>query len=197
MILLNRKLGDYRLLKIKSDIVPRPGQCFKIAGLWMTAATWDNEGITFLCQDTVLIQNLKPEQLQFSGPIGSGFSDVDASKALVVAGGTGIAAVLGIMAGRKKEQETHLVFYSKQADMLNMVSHGLGITDTFENLNRLTVWNTIQLGRPVGPLDPFVAGVIDPQQYHVFVAGPSSLMEAARGQCQELGVPDCNFHTNF
>ena len=197
MIIFNRKVGDHRMLKVKTDIIPVPGQCFKVAGLWMTAAAWDDEGITFLCLDTPFIRNLKAEQLHFSGPIGSGFTDVVTSKSLVVAGGTGIAAVMSIVSTRKEEQETHLAFYSKQDGLLTTIVKNLGLGDTLKTLNSLTEWNTTSLGRPTGPLDPFLAAIIDPVQYKIFVAGPKSLMEATQKQCQELGVPDKNFHTNF
>jgi ferredoxin-NADP reductase len=197
MIIFNRKVGGHRVLKVKTDIVPVPGQCFKVAGLWMTAAAWDDEGIVFLCLDTPLIRDLTAEQLHFSGPIGSGFADVAAGKSLVVAGGTGIAAVMGIVSTRKEEQETHLAFYSKQDGMLGAIARNLGLSAALKTLNSLTEWNTTNLGRPTGPLDPFLAAIIDPVQYQIFVAGPKSLMEATQKQCQELGVPDKNFHTNF
>ena len=191
--------GDFCVASKSSLMSAQPGQCFMIDGRYMAVASSVGGVMSFVTKKGSWLDSFDKENYEFLGPVGGGFTDPDASNAIIVAGGTGIGAAISLLRYRqdKPDLRTNLIFYQRG---------GISVRELLERLDAdycidsLVQWNTATEGRPQNPLDPFFKlneHEVDTRKYDVFVVGPKSLVEAASKQCKSLGIKDTMFHTNF
>lgn len=189
-----RYSGNFCVASRESPIPCKPGQFFSINDLSYSVAKKDDCTVRFITKKNSRLDGFDEGTYSFVGPLGSGFSNAGAKRALVVAGGTGIGAALYLLDSRSQDLESHLIFYSKEEKPLVGICKALEINPP---INSIVEWNTAVSGRPAGPLDPFVKREHSYYDLHVFVIGPKSLVESCREQCKKLSIPAENFHLNF
>lgn len=191
--------GDFCVASKSSLMSAQPGQCFMIDGRYMAVASSVGGVLSFVTKKGSWLDSFDKENYEFLGPVGGGFTNPDASNAIIVAGGTGIGAAISLLRYRqdKPDLKTHLIFYQRGGIPVDEL---LGMLDANDRVDSLVQWNTAVHGRPLNPLDPFFKVnkyEADAHKYDVFVVGPKSLVEATSKQCKSLGIKDTMFHTNF
>jgi NAD(P)H-flavin reductase len=175
------KYGEYSRITFSGGLSQpmTPGQCVKINGNWYAIAEQQDSSFdVFVKKDSSLLLS---DEHAVEGPLGPGFKNIDCQDAVLVAGGTGIGAMLHLLRYRAdKGLSSYVVHYVRSSfNVKEMVPASL--------CKEHVVWNTTWAGRPSTPVSPLS---YLPEGTHIFVAGPKSLVEA----CKSLQFT-CN--TNF
>jgi len=148
-----------------------PGQYVLIDG--KPFAIYDtsiDEFSIFVHKESYYVDN---DPKEISEPMGRGFTAALCKRAIVVAGGTGIGAVVPVIRSRNKYGlSTDVLIYTK-GDAVSVRADQA----TIGMCRNVIFWDTTVKGRPSDPLTPLV----DKQpESCVFVAGPKSLVEATK-----------------
>lgn len=160
----------------------KPGQCAKINGAWF-AITEQRDG-----EFDIIVRSTSPllegqTTLLVEGPIGPGFPNAACCHAVLIAGGTGIGALIHLIKYRfERGLTTDLVYFSRGSLEISEVIP----TDMCKNL---VLWDTMKNSRPSDPLGSFEV-TSDSQ---VFVSGPKSLVEACTLSAQTKNLV-CNLN---
>ena len=186
--------GNFCIAERPSPLSSLPGQCFVIDEKYYAIAKRSPGIVKFVTKKGSHLDCFNKDIYSFVGPVGAGFSNCDAKRAVVIAGGTGIGAAINLLESRSQDLETHLIFYSREESPLVDICRELGANPP---TNSIVQWNTALNGRPKAPLDPFVKREHSYYDLHVFVVGPKSLVDSTREQCKLLGIPEANFHLNY
>jgi len=162
-----------------------PGQCVKLDGKMFAIYETTAKGFSILAhKDSYYVENLPQE---ISEPLGQGFSAALCKRAIVVAGGTGIGAIVPVIKARNKYGlSTDVIFYTK-GDVTPIRADQA----TIGMYRNVIFWNTTETGRPATPLTPLVE---KQSESTVFVAGPKSLVTATSAEAKQFNY-QC--YTNF
>jgi NAD(P)H-flavin reductase len=157
-----------------------PGQCAKINGSWYAIAEQRDSNFDVFVKNNSSL--LSATEYVIEGPLGPGFKNIDCAEAVLVAGGTGIGALLQLLQYRfEKNLSSYLVHYARSPFNLEEL-----IPASY--CKKYVTWNTtLRKERPLTPVLPLVNLPDDSQ---IFVSGPKSLVDA----CKSLNF-SCN--TNF
>lgn len=162
-----------------------PGQCVSLDGKMFAIYETTDRGFSILVKNNSYFVENTPEVI--SEPTGQGFSAALCKRAIVVAGGTGIGAVMPVIKVRNKYGlSTDIIFYAKD-DITSIRSDQA----TIGMCRNVVFWNTTTMGRPADPLQPLVEKQPDSA---IFVAGPKSLVQATEQIAERFNF-EC--HTNF
>ena len=162
-----------------------PGQCVQLDGkMFAIYESIGDKFSIFVNKDSYYVENTPKE---ISEPLGQGFAAVLGKRAIIVAGGTGIGAVVPVIKTRNKYGlSTDVLFYTK-GDVTSIRADQA----TIGMCRNVIFWNTTELGRPSTPLMPLVERQ---SESTVFVAGPKSLVTATAEAAKQFNYP-C--YTNF
>jgi len=162
-----------------------PGQCVKLDGkMFAIYESIGDKFSIFVHKDSYYVENTPKE---ISEPVGQGFSAVLCKRAIIVAGGTGIGAVVPVIKARNKYGlSTDVLFYTKGDVTPIRVDQA-----TIGMCRNVIFWNTVDQGRPSTPLTPLVE---KQDESTVFVAGPKSLVTATAETAKQFNF-QC--YTNF
>jgi len=159
----------------------KPGQCAKINGAWFAIAEQRSQEFDVIVKSTSPLLQLE-ETLLVEGPTGPGFQNAACSHAIVVAGGTGLGAVISLLKYRGERGLTSdLIYFSKDMQIAQVVPPVY--------CKNVILWNTVEKTRPDQPL---VLPEI-PKDSQVFVSGPKSLVEACKAAAQVSNLT-CNLN---
>jgi NAD(P)H-flavin reductase len=167
-----KQIGNYTKVTFDHALAySMPGQCVQLDGKYF--AIYESLGNTFsilVNKDSHYVNN-DPEKI--SDPLGNGFSSTLSKRAIVVAGGTGIGAVVPVIKLRNKYGlSTDVIFYTKgDIGPIRLDQATIGMC------RNVIFWDTSTKGRPIDPLAPLVDKQGDSV---VFVAGPKSLVTATQ-----------------
>lgn len=160
----------------------KPGQCAKINGAWFAITEQREEEFDIVVKSTSPLLEIETALL-VEGPLGSGFPNATCSHAIIVAGGTGLGAVIHLVKHRfERGLTTDLVYFSRGSLEISEVIPA----DMCKNL---VLWDTMKNSRPSDPLGSFEV-TSDSQ---VFVSGPKSLVEACKLSAQTKNLV-CNLN---
>lgn len=162
-------IGPYAKVTFEHSVAQVvPGQCMVLDGKYF--AIYDNDHANFsvlVKAGSHLVEN-SPKEI--TGPAGKGFTSCLHKRAIVVAGGTGIGAIVPVIRARNKYGlSTDIIFYSK-GDVTPIRADQA----TIGMCRNVIFWNTSERGRPADPLSPLVDR---PHDAAVYVAGPKSLVD--------------------
>lgn len=177
-----QRFGDYAKLTFVHhfDQEMLPGQCAKINGNWYAIAEQRSDEFDILVKtDSSLLSS---DDNVIEGPLGPGFKNADCKNAVLVAGGTGIGALIHLLKVRAEQGlDSYLIHFARS-------SYGMKELIPSGTCKKYVFWNTTwHHGRPDSPILPLCEL---PPESQVFVSGPKSLVTA----CKSLQLP-CN--TNF
>lgn len=179
-----QRFGDYAKLtfihRLEQEMLP--GQCAKINGNWYAIAEQRPDEFDILVKTNSSLLSSEEEDDVIEGPLGSGFKNADCKDAVLVAGGTGIGALIQLLKFRSAlGLDSYLVHFARS-------SYGMKELIPSGSCKKYVFWNTTwHHGRPDSPILPLCELPSDSQ---LFVSGPKSLVAA----CKSLQFP-CN--TNF
>lgn len=176
MIILSQSIGpNYKKITLRHPGVNKesnvPGVCAKVNGRWFAVAGVRQGELDLIVPSAHSIHN--ETVLELEHPVGRGFSTgyLATPIATAVAGGTGVAALVGLVEQRASVGlQTHVITYARNAKK----SQFLDAFPTLKNATTFGCWDTVHDGRPATPLGPLW---IDNEPI-VFFAGPKSLHEA-------------------
>lgn len=177
-----QRFGDYAKLtflqRFEKEMLP--GQCAKINDNWYAIASQRNDEFDVIVKKDSSLLSSSDDVIE--GPLGPGFQNFDCQNAVLIAGGTGIGAMLHLLKVRASlGLDSYLVHYARSSfGMKDLIPEG--------TCKKYVFWNTTwQHGRPDDPTQPLCEL---PKDSQLFVAGPKSLVTT----CKSLKFP-CN--TNF
>lgn len=172
--------GDYVCLTVDCALPSKmsPGQCAKINDKWFAIA---EQRLTDFDVYVKTSSFLLDESLvcQVTGPTGPGFSNPYVKDAVVVAGGTGLGAIMTLVNERKQRGLETTCFLYMQTDLpeyLQEWSHDFSIFEFY---------NTKKTGRNEAVRRYLESCITEPT---VFVAGPVGLVNSIRILTSELGL---------
>lgn len=174
----SKKFGKYVKLTFNTPITyPDPGQCVTLDGKWFAIYDVGNNNFSVLVkEDSYFVEN---DPKEIVGPVGKGFMSPLHKRAIVVAGGTGIGAVMPVIRVRNKYGlSTDIIFYSK-----GDVSTIRADQATIGMCRNVIFWDTLEKGRPSHPLEPLNDR---PQDAAIYVAGPKSLVDATQTAATDI-----------
>ena len=116
-------VDDFCIASMFSPVPPKQGQVYIIDGKYLAAANYNYGCVSFIAKKGSWIDGLNKTSCEIMGPVGTGFSEPDAEKAIVIAGGTGIGAALSLLAHRGNDRESHLLFYQDRKSTRLNSSH--------------------------------------------------------------------------
>jgi hypothetical protein len=181
-----KRIGSFAKVTFEHQLShSMPGQCVQLDGkMFAIYETTDKNFSIFVKDNSHFVENT-PKTI--SEPTGQGFSAALFKRAIVVAGGTGIGAIMPVIKIRNKYGlSTDVIFYTKDD-----VSSIRADQATIGMCRNVIFWNTTANGRPADPLQPLVE---KQPESAVFVAGPRSLVEATEKISKKFNF-EC--HTNF
>lgn len=167
-----KKFGSYIKLTFDKPLVGvNPGQCVTLDGKWFAVYDSDHIGFSILVKDDSYFVDNDPKEIV--GPVGKGFTSCLHKRAIVVAGGTGIGAIVPVIRARNKYGlSTDVLFYSR-----GDISSIRADQATIGMCRNVIFWDTLEKGRPANPLTPLYDRPLDA---FIYVAGPKSLVEATQ-----------------
>ena len=186
----SKQVGGFVVNSKKTAIPPSQGQVYIIDGRYMAAASYQDGKVFFVGKAGTWFDGFDKEEYQFEGPLGKGFTEPDQPKAVVIAGGTGIGAAISLLQHRGPDKETHLLFYRSHPGSLSEILKELGEAPCTTSRE----WENVQFKNP---LDPVLTSLDDPSTYHYYLVGSPEMLDAVKRQCDFLGVPAGNVHTNY
>lgn len=139
------------------------------------------------------------DRLEFSGPLGSFYLRPVKRRALLLAGGTGLAPILAMLhtlAAKPPEHPVHLVYGATTDDD---VVHLADLADFAERIENLTFDWCVADERTTAPNQGYVMSLIDAEHLaggdvDVYLCGPPPMVEAVRGWLDEQGIAPASFH---
>lgn len=155
-----------------------PGQCAKINDKWFAIAEQRlNDFDVYIKSNSFLLT--EGLVFQVTGPTGPGFSNPYVKDAVIIAGGTGLGAVMSLASERKQRGLETTCFLYMQADLPEYLKEWSRDFATFE------FYNTKKTGRNEAVRRYLESCVAEPT---VFVAGPVGLVNSIRILTSELGL---------
>src|SRR5918998_6831203 len=139
------------------------------------------------------------DEVTFTGPHGSFFLRESDAPLLLLAGGTGLAAVLAILRtleGNRSDRQMHLVYgVTTDDDLVEMEA----IEQLAGAVEGLTWDYCVADPATTAPNQGYVTGLYGPEHLHdgdaaVYLCGPPPMVEAVRGHVAGLGVAPSGFY---
>lgn len=167
-----KKFGNYVKLTFNTPLQGvNPGQCVTLDGKWFAVYDFDHTGFSILVKSDSYFVDNDPKEVV--GPVGKGFLSCLHKRAVVVAGGTGIGAIVPVIRARNRYGlSTDVIFYSR-----GDVSAIRADQATIGMCRNVIFWDTLEKDRPANPLAPLYDRPLDAA---IYVAGPKSLVEATQ-----------------
>lgn len=185
---LRKDIGpDFMTVTYELPFDVKPGQCVVIGGRYFAVAESNGSEATVLTRHGGPLDVDVGSEVDLSGPMGSGFPNIDCENAVIVCGGTGIGACVSVLNYRRRRGlQTWFVAYSRwKHPFQNQVNEAGGIS-----------WVTREQDRPKTPFTPF--GVESfPQGTQVFFAGTLELLESIRQRVEQFGISSNNINLNY
>jgi NAD(P)H-flavin reductase len=169
-----REIGSLVLASLRCRLKSQanPGQCVKINNRWFAIADQVDDVLKLVVNKNSPL--LKEPYDSIDGPLGAGFKNTDTNSAVIIVGGSGLGAVSMLIRRRVIEgAETRVIIYGRNPAKGDIKSVFPFLTACKE----LVFCDTLNDGRPADPFDP-LSHV--PDDCHVFVAGPKSLVDAVK-----------------
>ncbi|WP_075834578.1 MULTISPECIES: benzoate 1,2-dioxygenase electron transfer component BenC [unclassified Rhodococcus (in: high G+C Gram-positive bacteria)] len=139
------------------------------------------------------------DTLELTGPMGSFFLRSGQRRALLLAGGTGLAPLLSILEKMRTESSTrpvHLVYgVSSDTDLVELDK----LHDYAESLPQFTFDYCVSDPDSTAPNKGYVTGLIEPDHLDdgnvdVYLCGPPPMVEAVRLHFKDVSITPTNFY---
>ena len=178
--------GDYqKVVLTHSEPIQHilPGSCAVINGRWVAIADFTDSTLSFIVKSSSFLFREEIDNVEF--PAGRGFPAATPQSAVVIAGGTGVGAVVLLV---------NQLFSRGINPMIGVCSRGLdplALSSFYPQFARAFFVNTKNCSRPKPLLRYLYNGQSNTE---VFVAGPKSLVGEVALDAQHLNL---RHHTNF
>lgn len=181
-----KRVGPYAVVTFDHKLAQTvPGQFVYIDGKPFAIYDRDAESFSIMVKGDAHLTQSDP--VEIGDPQGTGFPHLLDRHAIVVAGGTGIGAVMSVINARNLcGLSTDAVFYTR-GDISSLVETQACLTTCGD----VVFWDTQERGRPSDPLSPITD--IKPNT-SIFMVGPKSLTAAIKEQAGKLNL---STHTNY
>jgi NAD(P)H-flavin reductase len=172
--------GDYVRLTVDYALPQKmsPGQCARINDKWFAIAEQRLTDFDIYVKSDSFLLN-QDLVCQVTGPTGPGFSNPYADDAVIVAGGTGLGAVMSLANERKQRGLQTTCFLYMQSDLPEYLQ------EWSQNFTKFEFYNTKKTGRNEAVRQHLEYSVTEPT---VFAAGPVGLVNSIRILTSELGL---------